>query len=139
MKNCVFCRIAAGELPADAVYEDELVTAFLDIAPLNKGHVLIVPREHHNSLTTVPADIAARMMQVAPRIGAAMMRAVNADGFNLMLSNGACAGQAVPHVHLHVVPRHPDDGVVLPCRTLAYADDQEKADIIRKAKQRLAR
>lgn len=139
MKNCVFCKIVTGETPADSVYEDELVLAFLDIAPLNKGHTLIVPKEHHNSATTVPAPFLARMLEVAPRIGAAMMRATDADGFNLVLSNGACAGQIVPHAHLHVIPRHPNDGIVMPARTIPYTDEAEKRELLRSARQKLSR
>ena len=63
MKNCVFCKIVAGDIPSDMVYQDELVVAFLDIAPLNPGHTLLIPREHHNSCTTVPPDCLARLMQ----------------------------------------------------------------------------
>ena len=139
MTNCVFCRIIAGELPAFRLYEDELVVAFLDIAPLNKGHTLVVPKEHHTSLTTLPAPHAARLMEVAPRLGAALMRAVDCDGFNLLLANGACAGQVVPHTHLHVIPRRPDDGVVLTARAVQYLGDQEKNEIVDKVKARLSR
>ena len=138
MKNCVFCNIVSGDSPADTVYDDEFVLAFLDIAPLNKGHTLIVPKEHHASLTTVPLRGLARMMEIAPRIGVAMMRATDADGFNLLLSNGACAGQIVPHAHLHVIPRHPADGIALPARTIGYTGDDEKLEILRLAKRRLA-
>ena len=138
MKNCVFCRIAAGDLPSAKLYEDERVVAFLDIAPLNKGHALIVPKEPHNSVTTLPPDYAGRMMQVAARLGQALMRAVKSDGFNLILSNGACAGQVVPHTHLHVIPRHPDDGLVLPHRSVAYASEAEKAELVEQVKARLA-
>ena len=135
--NCVFCKIVTGEAPADRVFEDELVLAFLDIAPLNKGHTLIVPKEHHTSVTTVPARYLARMLEVAPRIGAALMRAVDADGFNLLLSNGACAGQVVPHAHLHVIPRHPADAIVMPARTVPYADEAEREELLRSARKRL--
>lgn len=137
MKNCVFCQIVRGELPSAKVYEDESVVVFLDIAPLVKGHALIVPKEHHASLTTVPPALAARMMEVAPRIGAVLMRAIDGDGFNLLLSNGACAGQVVPHAHLHVLPRRGDDGLALPARQVHYETDEEKARILADARRRL--
>ena len=137
MKNCVFCKIIAGELPADTIYEDDLVLAFLDIAPLNHGHTLIVPKEHHNSLTTVPAACLARMMVLAPRIGTIIMRVVDGGGFNLLLANGTCAGQVIPHVHLHVIPRHPADGLVLPVRTVQYESAQQKSDFLEEMRQRL--
>ncbi len=137
MKNCVFCGIVAGDIPADKVYEDDRVIAFLDIAPINKGHVLVVPREHFFGITATPAETQARMMQVAARLGAALLRAVGADGFNLILSNGACAGQVVQHVHLHVVPRFPDDGISLPARSVPYESDSEKDQIIERIRKRM--
>lgn len=137
MKNCIFCKITAGELPADKVYEDDLVLAFLDIAPLSKGHTLVIPKEHHTSITTVPAAHKARMMEIAPRLGAALMRATDADGFNLLLSNGTCAGQLVPHAHLHIVPRRPDDGILLPTSAARYRNEQEKAEILEKTRRRV--
>jgi histidine triad (HIT) family protein len=109
----------------------------MDIAPLSKGHTLVVPKEHHNSLTTVPARVASRLIEVAPKLGVALMRAVGGDGFNLLLSNGACAGQVVPHVHLHVIPRRNDDGVLLPARTVKYDSAEEKAGILAKARARI--
>jgi histidine triad (HIT) family protein len=78
------------------------------------------------------------MMEVAPRIGAAMMRATGADGFNLLLANGACAGQVVPHAHLHVVPRFPADGLLLPARSVPYANAEAKAKILDEARRRLS-
>jgi len=137
MKNCVFCKIVAGELPAAMVYEDDLVVAFLDIAPLNKGHTLVTPREHFYGITACPPEVQTAMMQAASRIAAAMMRAVDADGFNLILSNGACAGQVVQHVHLHVIPRFPDDGISLPSRSVSYESDEEKQQIIAEVRKRL--
>jgi len=139
MENCVFCRIIRGEIPADKVYEDGHILAFLDIAPLNKGHTLVIPKEHFFSVTETPPELLAAIMQAAARIGAAMMRAVDADGFNLILSNGACAGQVVQHTHLHVVPRFPDDGIHLPSRSVPYTDDAEKREILDKARARLGK
>ena len=131
MKNCVFCKIIAGELPSACIYEDETVFAFLDIAPINKGHTLVIPKVHHTSLTTLPDTDSAHLMKVAKTLAKALMRVVDADGFNLILSNGTCAGQVVPHVHLHVVPRHPDDGITLPSQSAQYADDKEKERLAR--------
>lgn len=137
MKNCVFCRIVAGELPCSTVYEDEIVLCFLDIAPLAPGHALIIPKAHHTSLTTLPAETAGHLMSVAPRIAQALTRAVKGDGFNLLLSNGACAGQVVPHTHLHLVPRSPNDGVILPTKTVEYQDEEQRDAILADARRRL--
>lgn len=137
MKNCVFCRIVAGELPCSLVYEDDRVICFLDIAPLAPGHALVVPREHHTSITTLPGATAGHMMARAPRIAQALTRASGGDGFNLLLSNGACAGQVVPHVHLHLLPRCPEDGIVLPTRTAEYQSDARRDEILAEARRRL--
>jgi len=137
MENCVFCKIIKGELPANKIYEDDLVLAFLDIAPINKGHILIIPKEHHYSITTVPTEYLNQMMNIAPKIGSALMRVMDADGFNLILSNGICAGQIIPHVHLHIIPRHPEDGVILPARAVKYDSIEEKLEIVAKISKRL--
>jgi histidine triad (HIT) family protein len=137
MDNCVFCKIIKGELPSSKVYEDEHVIAFLDIAPINKGHTLVVPKAHSESITTVASEDQAAMMQVAPRIGAAMMRAVEADAFNLILCNGKNAGQVVMHSHLHVIPRMANDGVRIPARSVEYDSEEEKAAIVAEACKRL--
>lgn len=135
---CVFCRIVAGEIPAARLFEDEHVLAFLDIAPLNKGHLLVVPRRHYYSLTEMPGEEAGRLLAAAARLGQAVLRAVQADGFNLLLANGSVAGQVVPHVHLHVVPRFPDDGLVLPARAVPYASGAERDELAAGIRRRLA-
>lgn len=136
--KCVFCRIVAGEIPASKVYEDDAVLAFLDIAPINPGHILVIPKDHHYGVTTIPEPLAGRLLATAAKIGAALLRAAKADGFNLLLSNGTCAGQVVQHAHLHVIPRFPDDGVVLPARSVAYVSDQAKAELLAEIRKRLS-
>ena len=123
-ENCIFCKIAAGELPAVKIYEDEHVLAFLDIAPINFGHTLVIPKEHHTGSSTVPEALAGRMFRVGSRIGVALKRALDYDGFNLHLADGACAGQVVNHVHLHVVPRGADDSFHWNWRQLQYAEGE---------------
>ena len=120
MTDCIFCRIISGEIPSTKVYEDELVYAFMDISPINYGHVLVIPREHHESIATVPEAVAGRMMRVGSRLGVAMKRALDYDGYNLHLADGAAAGQVVMHVHLHVVPRGVEDGFFWNWRQLKY-------------------
>ena len=136
-KCCVFCQIVAGEQCADVLYEDERVMAFLDIAPITKGHSLVIPREHHHSLNEIPSAVLTRMMEVASRIGPASMRVMDGDGFNIMAAVGRCAGQIVPHAHLHVVPRHPADGVVMPTGSSTYENENEKHDIAQKLRWRV--
>lgn len=135
--TCVFCRIVAGEIPAATVYEDEQLLAFLDIAPINKGHALLIPKQHYVSLTSLPPALCGHLFQVVPRLAAAVMRASGADGFNLLLSNGSVAGQVVPHTHLHIIPRLAADGIVLPARSKPYADAAERQTFVDAIRARL--
>ncbi|MFA4945309.1 MAG: HIT family protein [Lentisphaeria bacterium] len=139
MNPCLFCKIAAGDIPATKLYEDDLVVAFLDIAPLNPGHALVIPKSHHFAASDLPEATAGRLLGVAGRLGAALMRVVDADGFNLLLANGAAAGQVIPHAHLHVIPRFPADGIQLPSRTRPYADAAARDELAAKIRERLAK
>ena len=138
MKNCIFCKIIAGEIPSVKLYEDDLVLAFLDIAPINFGHLLVIPKEHHTSSSTIPEKTAGRMFHVGTRLGVAQKRVLDVDGFNLHLADGQCAGQVVMHAHLHVIPRDVEDGFHWNWRQLKYTDDNERdklaTDIITKFK-----
>ena len=127
MNDCIFCKIINGEIPSAKVYEDELVYAFLDIAPINPGHVLVIPKEHHQSASTIPEHIAGRMMRIGSRIGIALKRRDEYDAYNLHLAYGAAAGQVVMHAHLHVVPRGVEDGFRWNWRQLSYPDGAAKA------------
>ncbi len=137
VKDCVFCKILRGEIPCTKVYEDDKVLAFLDIAPFNFGHVVIIPKEHHNSITTIPEELSARMIAVAPKIGVAQIRNLKADGFNLMLNNGAAAGQTVQHCHMHVIPRFVDDKVTMTAAPLKYDSPAAMQEVADKLKARL--
>ena len=113
MSNCIFCKIIKGDIPADKVWDSDDIFAFLDINPVNLGHVLVIPKKHFASLETTPDEIACEMMKAAKKIGLVMNDAIGADGFNLGLNNGKVAGQAVEHVHFHVMPRFVGDGLTL--------------------------
>ena len=137
MENCIFCKIIAGEIPSAKVYEDEFVYAFLDISPINKGHVLVIPKEHHESVAAVNEETVGRLMKVGSRIGIALKRELDADAYNLHLADGTAAGQVVMHAHLHIVPRWIEDGFHWNWRQLSY-NDGEMADISAKISKRLA-
>ncbi len=107
--NCIFCKIISADLPAAVIYEDDSILAFLDIGPLADGHLLITPREHYTRLTDVPPDQCARMASSLPLLGRAVLEVTKAEGFNVLLNQGAVAGQAVQHIHFHVIPRKKDD------------------------------
>ena len=135
--DCVFCRILKGEIPCTKVYEDDMVLAFLDIAPFNPGHTVIVPKEHQHSSTAIDVEYLKAIIAVAPKIGAALMRATGAEGFNIFQNNGRVAGQTVPHVHFHVVPRFADDGVKITGSTKKYDDFAEMTALADKVKANL--
>ena len=108
--NCIFCKIVAGAIPATKVYEDADVLAFMDIGPIVKGHTLVIPKQHFDPLTATPEPVLAKLMAVVKKIAAAQMSGLKADGVNVMQANGAAAGQMVPHIHFHVIPRFATDG-----------------------------
>ncbi len=107
--DCIFCKIVAGELPAATVYEDDDVIAFMDIGPVIKGHTLVVPKAHSESVADTPDELLAKMIVVVKRIAHAQSVGLAADGVNVTQANGAVAGQVVPHIHFHVIPRFDDD------------------------------
>lgn len=113
MPQCVFCKIVKWETPSQRVYEDEKYIAFLDINPVNFGHTLVIPREHYSDVIEAPSEVMADMIKIAKKIAPAMMAAMNAPAFNIGINNGRAAGQAVDHVHLHVIPRFENDGFKL--------------------------
>ncbi|MBO5923853.1 MAG: HIT family protein [Lentisphaeria bacterium] len=127
MSSCIFCKIIAGEIPSVKIYEDELVYAFMDIAPVNLGHILVIPKEHHESASSIPEATAGRMMKVGSRLGIALKRALDYDAYNLHLADGKAAGQVVMPAHLYVVPRGVDDDFRWNWRQLAYADGEAAA------------
>ena len=111
MSECIFCRIAAGELPSSSIYETDEVLAFLDINPLSPGHALVIPKKHAKLLTDMSAEEMAEVGRVLPTVARAVMAATKAEGFNVFQTNGACSGQQVGHVHFHIIPRNPNDGL----------------------------
>ena len=103
--TCIFCKIIAGQIPAYKVYEDEHAFAFLDIAPFEKGHVLVVTKHHAPYVTDLPQAALFGLIEAVQNVAALLLQKLPCDGINLVQNNGACASQAVPHVHFHVVPR----------------------------------
>jgi histidine triad (HIT) family protein len=112
--DCAFCKIVAGELPATVVDEDERTLAFMDIAPATRGHALVIPREHHEDLLTVPGEELTAVSLSAQRLARRMKQRLGADGVNLLNSCGRAAWQTVFHFHVHVIPRYNDDPLRLP-------------------------
>jgi histidine triad (HIT) family protein len=106
---CAFCDIVSGATPASIVYEDDLVAAFLDLFPVNPGHTLVIPKRHIADLQACPSDVAGEVFECAQRLALAIVQATGATGFNVWTANGADAGQEIFHLHVHVLPRFPDD------------------------------
>jgi histidine triad (HIT) family protein len=109
MDSCIFCKIVEGEIPSYKVYEDDSVLAFLDIAPVNIGHTLVIPKEHFENILETPEDLIADMMKVAKKVSHGI-DALGSDGININMNNRAAAGQVIFHSHIHVIPRYADDG-----------------------------
>lgn len=122
MSDCIFCKIIAGEIPSAKIYENELIYAFLDISPINFGHTLVIPKEHHQSAATIPEETAGRMFRIASRIGILLKRLDEFDAYNLHLADGTAAGQVVMHAHLHVIPRGAEDKFRWNWRQLKYPE-----------------
>jgi histidine triad (HIT) family protein len=110
-KNCIFCKIIKGEIPCNKVYEDKEFLAFLDIRPISKGHVLIVPKVHCKDLLDFPKSEEKNLVEVIKKVAAAAVKATGAEGFNVGINNGPAAGQIIMHAHAHVIPRFSDDGL----------------------------
>ncbi|WP_147819907.1 HIT family protein [Salidesulfovibrio onnuriiensis] len=123
-EECIFCKIIAGEIPCAKIYESETCLAFLDIAPVNKGHALVLPKEHHATIWELPSRLGEGFMDALAKVGAAVKDATGADGLNVMQNNLEAAGQLVPHVHFHLIPRFENDGLELWAQT-PYEDNDE--------------
>jgi histidine triad (HIT) family protein len=111
MSNCIFCDILAGRLPSSFVHHDGRCSAFMDIQPVNAGHILVVPNDHATYLSDLDAQTGAEMFRTAQQIAAGIRRCgVRCEGIDLFLADGEAAGQEIFHVHLHIIPRYRDDG-----------------------------
>lgn len=110
MTDSIFSKIIRGEIPSHKIYEDDFVIAILDIAPLSEGHALVIPKEPARTLDELSDDHAAALGRVLPRICRAIMKVTGAESYNILQNNGEPAGQAVHHVHFHIIPRYPERG-----------------------------
>lgn len=111
--DCIFCKIANGEIPSRTLYEDEKFRVILDLNPATRGHALIMPKDHASNLYELPEESAGAVMVLAKKLAAAMNERLQCDGLNLVQNNGETAGQTVSHFHLHMIPRYVNDGQTL--------------------------
>ena len=113
MNDCIFCKIANGEIPSKTIYEDDKFRVILDLGPATKGHALILPKQHFANLFELPDEYAEDLMKVARKVGTTMKEKLNLDGLNLVQNNGEIAGQTVFHFHMHMIPRYQGDGQMI--------------------------
>lgn len=126
--NCIFCKIAGGEIPSATVYEDSDFRVILDLGPASRGHALIMPKEHYKDLCELDESVAAKVLPLAGKVGAAMKEVLGCSGFNVVQNNGETAGQTVFHFHVHIIPRY-EGGPAMVTWTPGNADSTELAEI----------
>lgn len=128
-ENCIFCKIAAGEIPSATIYEDDDFRVILDIEPASKGHALILPKDHYANLYELPEELASKALVVAKKVVTKMTEIVGCDGYNVLQNNGEVAGQTVFHFHMHLIPRYKEDQVTIKWNPGALTDEI-KAEIL---------
>ncbi|MDE7014040.1 MAG: HIT family protein [Kineothrix sp.] len=123
-KDCIFCKIANGDIPSKELYEDDEFKVILDLGPATKGHALILPKNHYANLFELPDEDASKVMLLAKKMAGRMAEKLGCDGFNLVQNNGKAAGQTVFHFHLHLIPRYEDDGQTLGWKPLEPTQEE---------------
>ena len=126
--DCIFCKIAAGEIPSRKIYEDNDLIAIMDLSPTSKGHSLIIPKEHYTNIYDIDEEIAGKVMKTAKKLATKMTVALNCDGFNLLQNNGETAGQTMFHFHMHLIPRYKDaDNNMLKFTSVSFSEEEMDA------------
>ena len=133
MSDCIFCKIANGEIPSATLYEDEDFRVILDLGPASKGHALILPKAHAANIYEISDDMAAKAMILAKKMATKMPEALKCDGFNIVQNNGEPAGQTVFHFHMHLIPRYEGDQVGITWKP-GTLTDEVKNEILEKLK-----
>ena len=111
VRNCIFCKMVAGQIPVTKIYEDQVVFAFLDINPVSDGHALVIPKQHFEKLHDCPAEVLSQVSSRLGKIAKAVVDAMHSEGYNVLCNNGTAAGQLVRHLHFHIIARSTGDGV----------------------------
>jgi len=111
--DCIFCKLANGEIPTNSLYEDDDLRVIFDLNPATKGHVLILPKEHYDNVFSMDEETASKVFRIAPKIAGFLKDELNCDGMNILQNNGEIAGQTVFHFHMHIIPRYNGDSVCL--------------------------
>ncbi len=135
--DCIFCKIIAGDVPSTTVYEDESTLAFLDINPITHGHTLVIPREHCETILAAPDGVLRSSISTVARVARAMETALGAVGVNVTQANGELAGQVVPHLHFHVIPRCADDPRATSWASGTYENQEQMRAVAKKLRAAL--
>lgn len=122
--NCIFCKIAAGEIPSGTLYEDDDFRVILDRGPATKGHALILPKEHFKDIYEIDEEVLAKAIKLAKKMAKKMTDVLGCDGFNIVQNNGEAAGQTVFHFHMHLIPRYKDDNQKIGWKVNDITDEQ---------------
>lgn len=130
-ENCIFCKLAGGEIPTDTLYEDEDFRVILDANPAAKGHALIIPKEHYANLYELDDELAGKVLVLAKKMITKLTDILGCDGYNIVQNNGEAAGQTVFHFHMHLIPRFKDDGVGVTWK-MGELTEEDKNDILSK-------
>ena len=125
--NCIFCKIANGEIPSKTLYEDEEFRVILDLAPVTKGHALILPKSHFKNLYELPDETAQKVMKLAKKMATTMTEKLECDGFNLLQNNNEIAGQTIFHFHMHLIPRYENDNQKITMKPMEMTQDELEA------------
>ena len=131
--DCIFCKLSNGDIPTNALYEDDVVKVIFDLNPASKGHVLILPKNHFDDIYSMDDATAAHVFQVAVKVAKAMKETLGCEGLNIVQNNGEIAGQTVFHFHMHLIPRSKGDEVGLGWK-MGELTDEDKEDILSKVK-----
>lgn len=131
MENCIFCKIANGEIPSATLYEDDKFRVILDLGPASKGHALILPKEHYADIYEIPEELAGEAYKLAAKLAKKLTAVLDCDGFNIVQNNKEVAGQTVFHFHMHLIPRYTDDQVGLTWKP-GTLTEEDKQDILNK-------
>ncbi len=136
MDDCIFCKIAQGEIPAATLYEDEEFRVIMDMGPAAKGHSLILPKKHYANVYELPEEMAGKAFCLAKKMAGVMTEALETDGFNIVQNNGAAAGQTVFHFHMHLIPRYEKDDAGFGWKP-GTLSDEDREEVLSKVKHAL--
>ena len=130
-ENCIFCKLANGDIPTATVYEDEYLRAIMDAAPANKGHIIILPKSHAANIYEIEDEYVSRAFVLAKKLAVVLKKLTGCDGVNILQNNGEAAGQTVFHFHVHVIPRFKDDDCTIVWKPTSY-EDGEASEVAKK-------